>query len=412
MSLSKRHSSSQRGFALLLVTLSISLLSVVVHIFVFRTKNELKAARIEGQKTKARFVAYSALELTKLFLKVQAKVFDGSAMLKNLGLDMGQILPMILPMFLGEGSAITGMLGVDLEGVGLTKEQGSGGLEYYKSEDGKLNLNCAINPSSVQKLTLALVALFQDRRYDELFQRYTSDRDALDREQLVGAIIDFIDIDQAGSGANGGDEEGYYMSLREPYQSKNNLLDSQKEMDLIRGMDPLVQVNFGRSMTVYGSCTINLCAVEETDWVLLAGIIAAAAKNPADPVVTDPVKLKILATTVGPQLMGICKDLNNFVQAVQFPGVASSLMASTMGVSVDAMSDLGGDGVQDSEVQGVELDSNKLRTLVGSGTKRFYRIKAFGLAGAAKHTVEVVWDQLAINQSTGGTGAYVYWREE
>lgn len=307
---------------------------------------------------------------------------------------------------------MAGMMGIDLEGVGLTKEQGTGGLEFYKSEDGKLNVNCAITPSNVDQMTLTLTALFQDRRYDELFQRYTSDQNALDRQQLVGALIDFIDIDQSGAGVNGGDEESYYMGLPEPYQSKNNLLDSVGEMRLIRGIDPIVWANFGRSLTVYGSCKINLCAMEDTDWVLLAGIIAGSAKNPADPVVTDPVKLKILATTIGPQLMGICKDINSFAQAVQNPGTASSLLATSMGVSVDSMSDLGGDGVADAEVQGVELDTSKLQNMVTSGTKRFYRIRAFGLAGTTKHSVEVVWDQLAINQSSATQGAFVYWREE
>ncbi|MBU1240724.1 hypothetical protein KJ865_13510, partial [Myxococcota bacterium] len=191
-----------------------------------------------------------------------------------------------------------------------------------------------------------------------------------------------------------------------------NLMDSVDELRLIQGIDPIFWANFGRSLTVYGSCQINLCAVSDKDWVLIAGIINAAAKNPNDPVVTDPVKLKLLATTIAPQMMGICKDMNTFAQAVQMPGTAGNLLASSMGVSVDSVGDLGNDGVADSEVQGVELDTSKLSKIVGSGTKRYYRIKVFGVVGKTRHSVDAVWDQLAINQVTEGQGAFVYWREE
>ncbi len=407
---SPRVPTRQAGFALLMVTMAISILSIVVHIFVFRTKKELRAAVTEAEKTKAQYIAYSTIELTKLFLRVQSKVLDNNAMLKNLGLDMGQMLPMILPIFLGQGSMMNTMIGMDLEGTGLKPEQGTGGLEEYKPEDGKLNVNCAIGASTVDVLKGGLLGLFLDRRYDELFQRSTSDRNILDRQATVNAIVDFIDIDQAGSA---GDEDAYYKSLREPYVSKNNLLDSVEEMWLIQGIDPIFWTNFGRSLTVYGSCKINLCSISDKDWVLIAGLIAASAKNTNDPVVGDPVKLKLLATTVAPQIMGICKDVTTFATAVQNPGTAGNLLATSLGVNVDAVGDLGNDGIADSEVQGVQLDTTKLSQLVTTGTsKRFYRLKVFGLVGKTRHSVEAVWDQLAVNQTTGGQGAFVYWREE
>ncbi|MBU1537114.1 hypothetical protein KKF84_17450, partial [Myxococcota bacterium] len=204
---------SQGGFALLMVTMAISILTIVVHVFVFRTKKELRAAVTEGEKTKARYIAYSSMELTKLFLRVQSKVLDNNAMLKNLGLDMGQMLPMIMPIFLGQGSMVNSMLGMNMEGTGLRPDQGTGGIDLYKAEDGKLNLNCAIGASTVDTLKGALLGMFNDRRYDDLFGRNTSDRNILDRLGTVSAIIDFIDIDQAGSGSTGGDEDAYYKSL-------------------------------------------------------------------------------------------------------------------------------------------------------------------------------------------------------
>jgi type II secretory pathway component PulK len=403
---------SQGGFALLIVTLSITIMAIIIHIFVFRTKKELKAATTEAEKVKAKYIAYSTLEITKLFLKVQSKFLDNNAMLSNMGIDMGQMMPMIMPMFFGQGNLLTMMIGQDIEGMGLKESQGTGGLDMFKSEDGKINLNCAIGASNLAGLTTMLTALFYDRRYDELFQRNTSNIHTLDREQQVFAIIDYIDIDQSGLGPNGGSEDGYYNGLKDPFDSKNNILDSVGNIRFIQGIDDIFWVNFGQSFTVYGGCKINLCAVDPENWILIAGIIAGSAKNNMDQVLTDPMKLKILASTIAPQIQGICKDTDTFVQAVANPGIAGGLIAGALGVSVDSMGDLGDDGISDAEVQGIELDPAKLQTMVTNGPKRFYRIKGYGLVGKTKHQVEIVWDQLAINQSTGTTGGYVYWHEE
>lgn len=405
-----KRKNSQKGYALLIVTMALSVISVLVQIFIVSSQNELSSVKTEADRIKARHISYSVLEITKLFLKVQSKFLDNNAMLSQMGLDMEQFLPMLLPIFFGDTAMVSSFVGTDTVGLGMKEGQGTGGLESMHAEEGKINLNCAISDSNIEQLNTNLTALFVSRRYDELFGRILSDSDTLDRTQQVGALIDFIDLDQ--SGIAGGDEDGYYRSLPEPYSSKNNLLDSTEEIRLIRGVDDIFWVNFGNSLTVYGGCKVNLCAVKTDNWQLVAGIIAASAKEITHPVINDPVKLKMLATTIAPQIPGICKDPNTFAQAVANPGVASNVMAGMLGVSVDEMSDLGGDGVNDAEVQGVELDQSKLAKIVTSGAKRFYRLKVFGVAGKAKHRINSVWDQKVVSTSTGKTGGFVYWREE
>ncbi|MDA3864022.1 MAG: type II secretion system protein GspK [Deltaproteobacteria bacterium] len=402
---------SQKGFALLIVTMSISILAVLLQVFILRTSQELKEVQNQRDKLKAKYLSYSALEITRLFLKIQAKYFDSNPMLSGMGFDMGNILPMLMPMFLESGESLRELVDVNIEGLGLKPSQGSGGLETFESEDGKINVNCAVSPAHVDLLTTQLLSIFLSRRYDELFDRANSNTDVFDRQQQVAAIIDFIDLDQSGMAVSGGDEDGYYKSRPHPFVSKNNVLDSNQEIRLIKGVDEIFWTNFGRSLTVYGSCQINLCAVDKDNWQLVAGIIMASAKNQADPVLSDPVKLKILATTVAPQLMAICKDPSTFAQAVGNPGIAGSLMSSALGMNADTMGDIGNDGIADAEVTGVEIDQTKLQKLIVNSPKRFYRIKTFGIVGKTRHLVDVVWDQQSMSMVSGKQGSFVYWRE-
>ncbi|MGM0596758.1 MAG: general secretion pathway protein GspK [Myxococcota bacterium] len=408
---SQNRINGQKGFALLIVTMSISILAVLLQVFVLRTSQELKEVQNQRDKLKAKYLSYSALEITRLFLKIQAKYFDSNPMLSGMGFDMGNILPMLMPMFLGGEDSLRELVDVDIEGLGLKPSQGNGGLETFESEDGKINVNCAVSSASVELLTTQLFSLFLSRRYDELFDRSNSNIDVLDRQQQVAAIIDFIDVDQSGMAVSGGDEDSYYKSRPHPYVSKNNVLDSNQEIRLIKGIDEIFWTNFGRSLTVYGSCQINLCAVDKDNWQLVAGIIMASAKNQADPVLSDPVKLKMLATTIAPQLMAICKDPSVFAQAVANPGVGGSLMSSALGMNADTMGDLGDDGVADAEVTGVDIDPTKLQKIIVNSPKRYYRIKTFGVVGKIRHLVDVVWDQQSMSMISGKQGSFVYWRE-
>jgi Type II secretion system (T2SS), protein K len=404
----KSKSSSQRGVALLMVTMSISILGLLVSIFIFRSQVDYRNVKSESEIVKAQYLSYSVLEVTKLFLKVQSQYLDKNPMLSQLGFDMGQILPMIIPMFFGSGDLLTSFVGSGIDGIGLKPEQGTAVIESFTSDEGKINVNCVMS-SQVSYLQTILLGLFSDKRYDELFGRVLKSGDSIDRQTQIAAFIDFIDMDNAG--LTGGDEDEYYKSLPEPYLSKNQFLDSVSEISLIKGVDDIFSANFASSLTVYGSCKINLCAIEENNWQLIAAIIIATAKKVNDPVVMDPINLKKLATTISPQMKGICKDPSSFVQAVQNPGMASMAIASLLGSSVESMSDLGNDGVNDAEIQGVEIDAAKLQTITFSGAKRFYRIKAVGQAGKSFHTTEVVWDQLAISQTTNETGNYIFWKE-
>jgi type II secretory pathway component PulK len=406
-------SRGQRGVALLVVVFGLSLIAILINMFVYQSRINKKAALAEGERMRARYYAFSTLEITRLFLRVQAKFIDNNAMVQNLGVDMSQIVPMMIPMFFDETLAEK-LLGGEARGLGDLPEKGSGVLEIYRPEEGRINLNCAFNSTQLERLTNLTLGLFLDRRYDEFFGRILEDGQTLDRAQQVGALIDFVDFDQGQTGGAEG-EDSYYQNLEEPYLPKNNLLDSVSDLRLIRGVDDIFWANFGNSFSVYGGCQLHLCAMDPDNWQLIAALIILTAASPEDPVITDPVKLKLLATTVAPQVPVLCKDLQSFIGAVAQPGTASTLLSTMLGTDIEDSGDLGQDGIADAQVQGVELDAAKLQTLVVGGSKRYYRIRAVGLSDEAMFAIETVWDQLAVSTRPGqaGTqGAYIYWKED
>ena len=58
-------------------------------------------------------------------------------------------------------------------------------------------------------------------------------------EDLVGAIVDWIDADSDLSG-NGGAEDAYYLGLARPYRTANQAMVQVDELHRIRGFDPKV----------------------------------------------------------------------------------------------------------------------------------------------------------------------------
>ncbi len=407
-------SRGQRGVALLVVAFGLSLVAVLVQIFIYRSQIHHRSAIAEGERLRARYYAYSTLEIARIFLRVQAKFIDNNSMAQNLGLDMTQLVPTIIPLFFDEGLA-SKMLGGEALGLGALPEKGSGVLDVFRPEEGRINVNCAYNSTQLERFNQLTLGLFLDRRYDELFGRVLDDGQTLDRPSQVAAIVDYIDLDQSSTGSTE-DENSYYKNLPQPSLSRNNLLDTVSDLRLIRGVDDIFWANFGSSFSVYGGCQLHLCAMDPENWQLLAALIVLTAVNPNDPVITDPVKLKLLAATVAPQIPVLCQDLQAFVQAVANPGAASTLISGLTQTSVEDSGDLGGDGIADAQVQGVELDAAKLRSLVVGGQKRYYRLRAVGVSDQAAFSIEAVWDQLAVstqaNASASGPGAYIYWKED
>lgn len=408
---------TQRGVALLMVTVTLAIISVTTHQFVYTAQVNHASAQNSVSELKAHYLARSVINLTRILLKVQENVLDRNRAFLG-DIQLTDFIQMLLPAFFGQGAGLlAGVLGVDsgdIHGLEYKQSYGTATLEEITSEDGKINVNCAYVRSDadpqVQRLAIGLLALVADPRYDILFEIPDDTGNYTDRETLVSAIIDYIDADEAKFGQPTAPEDYGYEMRRDPYEAKNNMIDSVKELLLVRGVTDDFWANFGPSLTVYGTCTPNLCAIADDNWVLVASLLFQTAMDPQNPVFMDPIRLRALSQAVLQQvkLMG-CTDVNTFISAAKEPLPVSQILESTLGLGSGLMDD---DDRIIGTLHGIDLDPKKVSETLYMGPRRVYRLVALGQAGRVTKRITAVWDQQLHSPSTGRRGGFLYWREE
>ncbi len=318
--------------------------------------------------------------------------------------------PWVVIGFMGVLAGFIGVDARDIHGLEFKREDGRAYLlGPPEAEDGKINVNCAYAHSDkdpkLMRLVASLQALFADPRYDPLFEEADDQGNFNDRETVIRAIVDFVDPDQVMFGQPSAPEDYGYETLPDPYEAKNNLLDSVQDIRLIRGVTDDFWANFGPSLTIYGHCIPNICAIPDDNWMLMAAILYQSARNPQDPVFSDPIRLRALSQAVlNTVKISGCKDLNVLVQAARNP-VPVSTMAAMLGGSTSS-SDESVVGM----LEGIELDPAKVMQAAYAGPRRYYRVVAVGEAGGVVRTITAVWDQQFRSPSTGQMGAFVYFR--
>jgi type II secretory pathway component PulK len=400
-----------------MVLVTLAVITATTHQFVYTSEINYASAKNNISEVKAHYLARSVINLARLLLKVQDKVLDRNRMFLG-DIQLAEFMPMLLPAFFGQGAELlAGALGVDpkdVHGLEYKKSYGTATLESITSEDGKLNVNCAYVRSDqdpqVVRLATSLLALIADQRYNLLFETADESGNYNDRETVVAAILDYIDMDTVRFGQASAAEDYGYGTLRDPYEAKNNIIDSTAELHLVRGITDDFWANFGDSLTVYGHCMPNLCAVPEDNWTLMASILMHTARDPQDPVFQDPIRLRALSKAVLQQVkFGGCTDLNTLVSAARQP----MPLAQMMDMATGGESTTG----QDTEtfvgtLQGVELDPQKVTGSAYMGARRIYKMVARAEVGRVVKRITAVWDQQFRSPSTGQMGAFVYWKEE
>lgn len=413
---------SQRGIALIAVTFVLAVLTVTTMQFRYDTNIDYASAANARDAMRAHFLSRSVMSLATLLVKVQHDVLDRSRrQLSQLGLPDVQIadfISIIETAMCGskeELEGIAGLASIDVRGIkGLGLDYGQCHFETFDSEDGKTNVNCANGSApTVKSLADALTSMVASPGYNPLFENRDGDGQITDRITFVKALIDYVDRDESAFGASGQGEDYGYESRREPYKAKNNYIDDVDELQLVRGMDDKKWQVFGPQLTAYGGCKVNISAVR--DPIQMMGLLYHAAKNPADPVLSNPSKVFLLAQRVA-QARGLgfpFEDLNGFISFVQDPDAALGLKAkrdaAAQGTAAVAPSGL-------PAVDGLVLDPVKLAQVARAGSRRTYRIVAAAQVGRVEKRIIGVWDTETHNQNARDAaylrGTWVYWREE
>lgn len=427
----RRH--KERGIAIVTVLIAIAITLVLSNEFGTSTSTDLIAAANYRDQVRAHFLARSAANLGELVIRIQQR-------LDNVKQLRGQVQitdfadQLVLP-FCGGPEEVQAAIGFSTNQIkGLGADIGTCGFNGpIKTEDDKINVNCANVDASWATIKSALDALLFFPAYDPVFDDNDAEGWHRDRAMQVAAILDYIDMDSMHVRDRGTAEDYGYESLKDRYYAKNNYIDTLGELKLVRGVDDRFWTLFSNAFTIYGGCKTNIAAVSNTQ--LIAALLYLSAKNPNDPVILDPRRLFLLASYVGKarQFGEVFLTLDDFINFVKDPGASVSMLASQTGTmagsAAGAAINAGLPGLAPGEKIGLELDKAKLAQIATVGPRRTYKVEAWGeierkqknkdgtpVYPAIRSTITGVWDTKVVPQNVRKppipNGAWVFLRED
>lgn len=447
--------------ALLLVMTSIALLYILAQ----QARDEVEvystAAAVARDQVIAYYQAKSGVNLSRLLLHAEptirravTPVLAPLMALMGRGLAVPQIpvweqADLLLGVFRSrEGGRLFGQAaGIDFE-----RARGLGALTGLQpvvivDEDAKINVNgFDRGPHIARRVGQQLFGLVANPSLDPYFSSRDPDGQFTDRATMVGAVIDYADMDQiafdaqsllsttvSGSGA-GGPEDDFYSNLRPPYLRKNAPFDSLEELRMVRGLgdddlwhsvvDPDPSNPRRRTLTVWGQGLVNVNTANGQTILALICAFAPTATQCTDPVAASQFITGITMIQAFTLSMGIPLFSNPraFVDTIQGrPPMGPMLMA--LGVQPFQIS---GNQLEESVTTESKVFSIYSEAVVGQAHARIHAVvdmrpqpgipgtfmrAAMGREGAAsQQTVTLSSGAQATVSSAGGT--VVYWRED
>jgi len=294
----KIRGSRERGVALLMVLLMLTMLGSVVAEFQFNSQVDLQLAINARDELQAEYNALSALRVRALVLRNSRVLRTAMGQLgSTLGLgqdlmpSMTRMLDMI-PVECGILSAITRIS----EGEGsIFDEPPEDGdddsvaddffpgecIATSTSEGGKISLH-ALRTNKRQQVYTMFVNLLSSPEFEHHFQE--DDRlgqHADSPEDLAGAIADWIDDDDDQMANNVQDEDRPYAYLKDDYRPKNAPFDSLAELQLVHGIDDELYKTLKNHLTIYTNSTKLDLETADAGTVWLGMLLAGATPEAA-----------------------------------------------------------------------------------------------------------------------------------
>lgn len=329
-----------RGMALLMVITALAVLTAISVDFAFNTRVDATLAANARDQLKAHYLARSALNLSRLLMRMQFQLDQQSsqltralpasgaagAMVQTLTQALKNIkLWNIVPL---DSTAVTAFiqgaagtsdtaqevpLSTSTDGPQDVAPGELGGFGNFAGafsatitdEESKLNVNKLNNPGSLGSIAgQQLALLWQDPRWDFLFNEDNSWRERFSREEMLIHFKDYVDEDAAETNLNlysptelfvqgTGDERAPYTRYDPDYEPKNALLDSLDEISMIAGVTDSFLAAFRDRLTVYPDINSRL-NVNTTDPFMVLVLILAAADDPTQPALRNPATLQLV----------------------------------------------------------------------------------------------------------------------
>ncbi len=396
----RRGDGRRRGVALIMVLVITTVLSALAADLSNDTQVNARAAVNARDELQAHFHARSALELELFVLRFQNLV-KGS---------IGAFLP--IPLFelsglLVSSDTVKGILDrdADPEDRQLAREDrafgmdipigdfmGSFWVEEVVDENRKINLNATdLGVGCQNMLHLLLAAVFDDPRYDPLFERLGEGRDPVrNRIDLISSITDWTDgndtqdpvcvLTRQQVGGSAEDARFNNLPFDARYRPKNGMFDSLAELRLLPHVNDAFMQVFSKYLTVWGdNGGISIRTADPWMLVAVARSIMARPVQPAD----DELFRRFL-------------DEWALITAV--PGGRNLMTEQTFVAAMTAA--------------GLPHDAARLQRLMGQRALRFdevssvYKITTVGRVNDASSKLTVVW------RDNGANGEFKYWRED
>jgi len=386
----------ERGVALLLVLVTVSLLTIVVASMQENAHVSLATGVNDRDDMKATYLARSGVNMARLVLALGPTINESLEGTPLGGIELWQYADILTEVFHSEeGGGLGSLVGVD-----LSTAKGFGGFDGHFTiaivdEDSRINVNLATRKQSQEVLARQLASLMAPAVYDRLFDARDENGDTHDRDTVIAAIIDYIDTDTTLYGFEMGSEDTYYELLDDPYKRKNAPLDSLEELQLVRGVgddfwtafvEPDPTDPHSRRITVWGDGRIN---VNQAPPEVIASVLCTMMLEPP-PGFCDPQDQTAMVTLLSSllaarELFGgasVWGNAEEFVQAVN--GAAEG-------------------------IQGFQIDANEAKNLLKT-TSSTFSIYATAEVGRVVHKIHAVVIADRGNAESGGQ--LVYWREE
>ena len=258
----------ERGVALLMVLMIVSLLTAVIVDFSFQTRLDARLAANMRDELEAGILARSGYEMALALLNQDA-IEDSGTQAPNTPPTGGtetavsDLLHQARRQASGQGASTAGLdtlqdLWARTDLLQIPLETGQNLTVGVTDLSGRINLNAIIirDASGAEQLNRPvfeqLITLVQQAQ-ESLGLKNDKNKDplgSLSAEDIAYAIADWVDADEVRL-SDGGFEDEYYNTLEDPYSSKNGPFDSAAELQLVAGVDDALYGAIKNAVTVY-----------------------------------------------------------------------------------------------------------------------------------------------------------------
>lgn len=416
-----------------MVLIALAILFPFTASFNYKARVDWQAAVNHGDEVRARSIQRGAMQLSVLMFELQRMVFNQKQFRDMVGaMDITMLAPYLMSVFgTADGAEGLGALvGLDTSSLNELALDGGGTFEVrLEAESGKVNINClyiekdgANSPRSRTAETLE--AMMLPTLYDPLFDEEKSDGQRYNRQQVIQALVDYIDEDTKQFDAyrlsNGSQDERYrYTELIDPYQSRDARLDSVDELHLVEGIDDDWMSAFGHELTVYGGCKVNLnFASPEQIALVLRHAVSGNDRYKTEGENFLTMTMPLANFVVESREFNLFQKLEDFKDLVAKPDqfVNPLTMLGDQDSTADDTANL------PKVPQGMEVRVNGgnrngatwggLKDVATVEPERIYRIEVITTVGSVRKRLTAVYDIQYARSQSAGKGAWLYYRED